>query len=137
MAHKVILHRLLAVSYFLPFSVLLLGFAHYSYRAKELLVCWFLFCSFFAVLALLFLSALLAWYAGLRLVELSLVAKTLSPNLALWLPRLLQGAVPRPRIVVAGALKTVVLPLAAVTVLDRHSCLLIEIAPAAERDVSK
>jgi hypothetical protein len=132
MTQKVILRRLLEVSYFLPFSVLLLGLAHYSYRAKELLVCWF-----FAVLALLLLSAVLAWYAGLKLVELALVAKTLAPNLALWLSQLLQEAVPRPRIIVAGALKTVALPLAAVTVLDPHSCLLIEIAPAAERDVLK
>jgi hypothetical protein len=137
MTHKVILRRLLAVPYFLSFSVLLLGLAHYSYRAKELLVCWFLFCSLFAVLALLFLTAVLAWYAGLKLVELSLVAKTLAPNLALWLSRLLQEAVPRPRIIVAGTLETVAIPSAAVAVLDPHSYLVVEIAPAAERDVLK
>jgi hypothetical protein len=137
MTQKVIVRRLLAVPYVLLFSVFLLGLAHYSYRAKELLVCWFLFCSLFAALALLFLSAVLAWYAGLKLVELSLVMKTLAPNLALWLPRLLQEAISRPRIIVTGALKTVALPSAAVAVPDLHSYLIIEIAFTADKDVSK
>jgi hypothetical protein len=61
--HKDILRRLLAGFYVLLFPALLLGLTRYSYRAKELLVCWLLFCSLFALLAVLFLGSVLACYA--------------------------------------------------------------------------
>jgi hypothetical protein len=45
-------------------SGLFLGLSLYSYRARELLACWLFFIILFAVLALLVLGAVLAWYAG-------------------------------------------------------------------------
>ena len=60
MIQKDIFRRLLAGFYFLQLSTLLLGLACYSYRVKELLVCWLFFCSLVALLALLFLGAVLA-----------------------------------------------------------------------------
>jgi hypothetical protein len=134
---KVMLRRLLAGLYVLPFPVFLLGLAHYSYRAKELLVCWLFFCSFLAVLALLFLSAALAWYAGQKLVELSRVAKTLAPNPVLWLAQLLQEAVSTPRSIVAGDVNPSTGPAIAVSVLDLRSCPVVEVVLPMEVRVQK
>jgi hypothetical protein len=45
-------------------SGLVLGLSLYSYRVRELVVCWLFFIVLFVVLALLVLGAVLAWYAG-------------------------------------------------------------------------
>ena len=134
---KVMLRRLLAGMFVLPFSALLLGIVRYSYRAKELLVCWLFFCSFFAALALLFLSAVLAWYAGQKLVELSRVVKTFIPKPALWLAQPLQESLSLWRIIVAESLKPPAGPAIAVSVLDPRSCLLVEAIPSIEVRVQK
>jgi len=45
-------------------SGLLLGFSLYSYRVRELLVCWLFFSLLFVLLALLILGGVLACHAG-------------------------------------------------------------------------
>jgi hypothetical protein len=130
--HKDILRRLLAGFYVLLFPALLLALSRYSYRARELLVCWLFFCSFFALLALLFLGVVLAWYAGQLLIALSHVPKTVTPNLVQWLAQLLQESISTPCIVDAGALKPQTGSAVAVSVLDPSSCLLVEVVPTIE-----
>jgi peptidoglycan/LPS O-acetylase OafA/YrhL len=49
----------------LQLSGLLLGFSLYSYRVRELVVCWLFLIILFVALALLILGAVLAWYAGI------------------------------------------------------------------------
>jgi hypothetical protein len=51
------------------FSLCLLGLGSYSYRARELLVCWLFFSGFLVVLAVAILSAVFAFYAGKYLIE--------------------------------------------------------------------
>ena len=82
MIHKDLFRRFLAGFYVLAFSTLLLGLTRYSYLAKEILVCWLLFCSFFAVLALIVFGAVLAAIAGQYFVELLRVAKLIIMELA-------------------------------------------------------
>jgi hypothetical protein len=45
-------------------SGLVLGLSLYSYRVRELFACWLFFFLMFAVLALVFVGGVLAWYAG-------------------------------------------------------------------------
>jgi hypothetical protein len=135
--HKDILRRLLAGFYFLLFPALLLALSRYSYRARELLVCWLFFCSLFALLALLFLGVVLAWHAGQLLIVLSRVPNTVTPNLVQWLAQLLQESISAPRIVDAGALKPQTGSAVAVSALDPSSCLLVEVLPPIELRVQK
>jgi len=121
----------------LQFSVLLLWLARYSYRAKELLVCWLFFCSLFAVVALIFLGAVLACHAGQYLVKWVRVAKTVIPELAVCIAELPQEPVSGPRILVAATLPLSVDLYTTVNTLDAHSRLLIEVAPSARDDVRK
>jgi len=137
MMHKDLMLRLPARFYVLPPSAFLLGLTLYSYRLRELLVCWLFFCSFFALLALAFLGVALACYALENLGKWVGVAKIVIPELAVSLAKLLCEAISAPRIIVAGDLKTAAGPSTSVSVLDAHSCLLIEAAPPAEISVRK
>jgi hypothetical protein len=129
--HKDILRRLLAGFCVLLFPALLLGLTRYSYRAKELLVCWLLFCSLFALLAVLFLGSVLACYAAHHLLNWMRVAKTVIPELAVCMADIPQEAIPDPRILAAGTFKLSADTYATVDALDSDACLSIEVAPSA------
>ena len=117
-----ILRRLVAGSYVLPFCAFLLGLARHSYRAKELLVCWLLFCSFFAVLALIILGAVLACQAGHYLVRWVRAAYIVIPELVAGLAQPPQEDISGPRILVADTQESV-------HGLGTHAALLIKIRP--------
>ena len=134
MIQKVILRRLLPGFYVLQFSVLLVGLARYSYRAKELLVCWLFFCLLFAVLALMFLCIVFAGFAGQLLVNWVRVANAGIPELLACLEELPQEVISASRTFVAGTLKAGVGPYAFVDALGAHSDLPIQIAPSTEDD---
>ena len=134
MIQKHILRRLLAGFYVLPFLVLLLWLIRSSYLAKELLVCWLLFCSLFALLAVLFLGSVLACYAGRHLLNWMSVAKTVIPELAVCLADVPQESIPGPRILAAGTFKLSADTHATVDALDTDACLPIEVAPPAVND---
>ena len=137
MIQKDILRRLLAGFYVLPFLALLLWLIRSSYLAKELLVCWLLFCSLFAVLALMFLGVVLACSGGKYLVKWVSVANKAIPELAVCLADIPQEAIPDPRILAAGTFKLSTDTYATVDALDSDACLSIEVAPSAvnEQDV--
>jgi hypothetical protein len=135
MFQKYIFRRLTLGFYVLPFSALLLGLTRYSYRAKELLVCWLFFSSFFAVLALIFLCIVLACYAGRHLVNWMRVANRVIPELAVCLVEAPQEAISDPRIPGAGTFKLSAGPYPLLEAIDPASFLRIEIAPSAEDDV--
>jgi len=137
MMQKAILRLQLPRLYVLPFSLLLLGLTHYSYRAKELLVCWLFLCSIFAALGLVLLATTLAWYAGQKLLELSSGAKTLIPKLALWLAQSLERVLSGPRIIASEASQPPAGPSVAAGILDRRACLVVELAPWVEGSVPK
>jgi hypothetical protein len=142
MIQKDILRRLLTGFYFLQFWALLLCLACYSYRVKELLVCWLLFCSLFAVLAVMFLGALLAFYAGKRLVAWTTAAHTVIPQLAVCLVELPLDVISAPRILVTGTIALSAVPYTTVNALtvnalDVPACLLIEVPAPTEINVSK
>jgi hypothetical protein len=86
------------------------GLAHYSYRAKELLVCWLFFCPFFALLAVLFLGSALASYASSSTSDLH---------------------IPDPRIPAAGTFKLSADTYATMDALDSDVSLSIEVPPSA------
>lgn len=135
MIPKDIVRRLLPGFYVLPLSASLLGLTRYSYRAKELLVCWLFFCALFAVLALMFLGAVLACYAGQYVVKWVSATNTVIPELAVRLAELPQEVMSVPRILVAGTLSLPAAPYESVNARDANSCLLIEAAHSAEEDV--
>jgi len=137
MFHKDFFRRLLMGFYVLAFSGLLLGLTRYSYRAKELLVCWLVFCSFFAVLALVLFGAVLATFAGQRLLNWVSVAKLVIPDLVVALAETPQGPVAVPQILATGTLEFAVGPCAPVVALDSASYLLVEAAPLAEKPFSE
>ena len=115
-----ILRRLVAGSYVLPFFAFLLGLARHSYRAKELLVCWLLFCSFFAVVVLMFLGAVLACHAGYYLVTCVRAAYTVIPELVAGLAQPPEEDISAPRILIADT------P-ASVDAFSVHAALLIKV----------
>ena len=121
MMHKNFFRRFLVGFYFLAFSALLFGLTRYSYRAKELLACWLLLCSFFAVVAVMFLCAVLAWYAGKYLVKWVSVTKTIIPELAVRFAELPQEAISGLGILIAGTLKTPASTEASLDALEAHS----------------
>lgn len=120
----------------LTFLALLLALARYSYRAKELLVCWLFFCSFFVALVLIFLGAVLTFRAGENLVKMLAVARKLAPKLALYLAQLLQQAISAPRIIAAVPRSPADFS-ASVDMLDTHSCPLIQGVFSFEESVRK
>jgi hypothetical protein len=67
----------------LEFSGLLAGLALYSYRVRELVVCWLFFIILFVVLALLISGAVLAWYAGKWAADWARATGPVTPVLAL------------------------------------------------------
>lgn len=135
MMQKDILRRFLPGIYVLQFSALFLLLTHYSYCAKELVVCWLFFCSLFAGLTLLFLGAVLTFYAGQKLVKWVRVAKTVIRELGARPAELPQEVSSGPRSIAAGSVKLAARPYAAVSALDGYSCQLIEAASLAEDDV--
>jgi hypothetical protein len=110
MIPKDVLRRLLAGFYALQFSTFVLCLTCYSYRVRELLVCWLFFCFLFAALSIAFLTALLACYAGQYLLNWVGAANKVIPDLVVCLAELPQEASSGPRIVIAGTLEAVVGP---------------------------
>ena len=125
--------------YPLPFSALLLVLTCCSYRAKELLVCWLLFCSFFSLLALVFLSVVLAFYAGRHLVQRlrAVNVNTLIPVLVARLAELSQEPILGPRLLTTWAFKLAVGLYPAVNLPDDDPRIRVEIASPLESDVPK
>lgn len=123
-----ILRRLFAGFCVLPFFAFLLVLARHSYRVKELLICWLFFCLFFAVLALMFLGAVLACHAGLYFVKQERAANTITPELVAGLAEPPREAISGPRILVAGTH-------ASLDALGAHPGLLIEVRPTTEAGV--
>jgi hypothetical protein len=136
MIPKDTLHRLLAGFYFLQVCAFLLALTCYSYRVRELLVCWLFLCSLFALIALPFLGAVLACLAGQYLLKWVSAEKTLIPELAVRFAELPPDAISAPRILVAGALETVTGPYACVDAPASHSGRLINVASSSEASVS-
>jgi hypothetical protein len=64
-------------------SGLVLGLSLYSYRVRELVVCWLFFIILFVVLALLVLGAVLAWYAGIYASHWARTTAAVTPVLVL------------------------------------------------------
>jgi hypothetical protein len=64
-------------------SGLLLGLSLYSYRVRELLVCWLFFSVLFVCVTLVILSGVLAVYAGEWLTVWARATAPVSPVLAL------------------------------------------------------
>jgi hypothetical protein len=135
MIHKHILRRLLPGFYFLQFSALLLGLSCYSYRVKELLACWLFFCSLFAMLAVMFLGAVLACYAGKYLVAWTTAVHTVIPELAVCLAEPPLDVVSVPHILVTGTPALSADPYTTVSALEVPPCLLIEVPASTETSV--
>lgn len=133
MIHRDLFRRFLVGFYVLTFTVLLFGLTRYSYRAKELLVCWLFFCSFFAVLALILLGVALAAFAGQYFLKFLSVAKLVIPELAAALAEVPQELVSVPPILAATTLEFSGGPCRPVVALDSSSYPLIEPAPVAEK----
>jgi hypothetical protein len=137
MIQKAILRRLLPGFYLLQFSTLLLCVACYSYRVKELLVCWLFFCSLFVLLALVFLGAVLVGYAGKYLVAWTTAVHTVIPELAVCLVELPLDVISAQRILVTGTLALSADPYTPVNALEVPPCLLIEVPASTEIAVLK
>jgi hypothetical protein len=135
MIQKDTLHRLLAGFYFLQVCAVLLALTCYSYRVRELLVCWLFLCSLFALIALPFLGAVLAWLAGQYLLKWVSAAKTLIPELAVRFAELPPDAISAPRILVAGTPASMTGPYASVDVLAPHSGRLINVVSSSKANV--
>jgi hypothetical protein len=60
-----------------------LGLGLYSYRVRELLVCWLFLIILFVVLALFILGAVLAWHAGKWTTHWVRTTEQVTPTLAL------------------------------------------------------
>src|ERR1700739_1630374 len=65
------------------FAAFLFALIRYSYRAKELLACWLIFCSLLAALVLISLGIVLVCFAGRLLLKRLSVVKTVIPELVL------------------------------------------------------
>ena len=123
-----ILRRLLAGFCFLPFFAFLVGLARYSYRAKELLICWLFFCLFFAVAVLMFLGAVLACQAGHYLVRWVRAAYIV-------IPELVAGLAQPPQEDISGSRILVAYTRASVDGLGTHAAFLIKIGPTTKNRV--
>jgi hypothetical protein len=137
MIHKELFRRCLVGFYVLAFITSLFGFTRYSYRAKELLVCWLFFCSLFAVLALTLFAAVLATFAGQYFLRLLSVAKLVIPELAAALAAAPQRPFTVPPFLAAATFKFPVGSCGPVVALDTASYLPIEPAPLPEKPFSK
>jgi hypothetical protein len=81
------------------FSVMLLGLTMYSYRIRELLVCWLFFCLLFVLLVLLTLAGAVVSYAGKHVLDwtnagarVTPIAALLSSDIHQILPQELEGS---------------------------------------------
>ena len=101
------------------------------------MVCWLIFCSLFALLALMFLGTVLACHAGRYLVKWVSVVKTVVPELAVCLAELPLDVISAPRILVAGTLVLSADPYTTVNALEVPPCLLIEVPASTEIPVLK
>jgi hypothetical protein len=137
MIHKDLFRRFLVGFYVLAFSALLFGLMRYSYRAKELLVCWLFFSSFFAVLALVLFGAVLAAFAGQYFLKLLSVAKLVIPELATALAATPQRPFTVPPFLADATLKFPVGSCRPVVALDSASYLLVEAALLSEKPCSE
>jgi hypothetical protein len=135
MVQKAILRLQLPGLYVLPFSAFLLALARYSYRAKELLVCWLFFCFFFAVVALTFLGIGFAYSAVHHFLKWLSVVKAVIPELAVALAEVPEEPVSAPPVLAAATLNLSLAPCAPRIALNSASCLRIELAPSSEDDV--
>jgi len=137
MIQKDILRRLLTGFYLLQFPALLLCAACYSYRVKELLVCWLFFCSLFVLLVLMFLGAVLACYAGKYLLAWTTAVHTVIPELAVCPGDLPLAVISAPLILVARTRALAADPYTTVNALKVPPCLLIEVPSPTEITVRK
>jgi hypothetical protein len=137
MIHKNLFRRFLVGFYILAFSTLLFGLTRYSYRAKELVVCWLFLCSCFAVLALILFAAMLAAFAGQNFLRWLSVAKLVIPELAAALAEIPQGLASVAPILAFATLKFPVGSCRPVVALDSAPYHPIEAAPLAEEPFSE
>ena len=135
MIQKAILRLQLPGLYVLPFSAFLLAVARYSYRAKELLVCWLFFCFCFAALALAFLGIGFAYSAVRHSFKWLSVVKVVIPELAVALTEVPKEPVSAPPVLAAAILNLSLAPCAPRIALNSASCLRIELAPSSEDNV--
>jgi hypothetical protein len=131
MLQKNTLPRLLPGFYLLPLPALLLALSRYSYRAKELLACWLLFCSFFVFLAVLFLASVLACYAIHHLLDWMNMAKPVIPELAACLADIPQEVIPGLPILATGTFKLSTDTYATVDAFDSDASLSVKVARSA------
>jgi hypothetical protein len=117
------------------FAAILLALIRYSYRAKELLTCWLIFCSLFAALALISLGIVFACFAGHFLLKRLSEVKTVIPELVEALLQAPQAPVSGPPFLSAASLNLPLAPSSPVIALDSASSLLIEVAPLSEDNV--
>ena len=129
MIQKNTLRRFLPGFYLLPLPALLLALSRYSYRAKELLVCWLFFCSLCALLAVLFLGSVLACYAVHHLLNWMSLAKTVIPELAVCLADTPQEAILCTPILPTGTLRLPGDMHAIADTLASDACLSLDIPP--------
>lgn len=129
------MRRLLAGFYVLQFSTFILCLMCYSYRARELLVCWLFFCFLFAVLAITFLCGLLACHAGQYLVYWVGAVHKVIPELVVSLAEFPQETASGPRILVPGTLEPAVGPYARINSLAALSTLLVVVPHSIEGPV--
>jgi hypothetical protein len=119
----------------LTFLALLLALARYSYRAKELLVCWLLFCSFFAASALIVLGITFGCFAGHLLLKWLKEVKAVIPELVVALAEAPQESLSVPEILTSATLKLSLSPCAPAIDFNSAPCLLIEVASSSADNV--
>jgi hypothetical protein len=81
------------------FSAMLLGLSMYSYRVRELLICWLFFCLLFVLLVLLTVAGVVVSYAGKYVLDWTNEGARVTPadallsrNIQQILPRQLEGS---------------------------------------------
>ena len=137
MIQREILRRLLAGFYLLQFSALLLCLSCYSYRVKELVVCWLFFCSLFAALAVILLAAMFSYHAALHLVNWVKVVYAGIPELAAFLAELPQEVILGRQIPAAVVVELPINLYPTTKALNIPSRLLVDAAPSIEDGVPK
>lgn len=137
MIHKGLSNRFLVGFYVLAFCVLFFGHPQYFYSAKELLVCWLFFGSFFAVLALIAFGVVLAAFAARYFLKRLRLAKLIILEFAADLVEASKRHLSVTPILAAATLKSTVGSCSPVAELDSESCLPIDPAPLAEKPFSE
>jgi hypothetical protein len=132
---KAILRPWLPGLYLLFFAAFLFALIRYSYRAKEFLACWLIFCSLFAALALISLGIVFACFAGHFLLKWLSVVKTVIPELVEALLQAPQAPVSGSQILSAASLNLPLAPYSPLIALDSAPSPLFEVAPLSEDNV--